>query len=156
MREENPTDLPQACFDMSSNVIEVMKHKNAYKWSKIKRLCFMCIKTSKGKKVTYSLICILHFHMVASWRFWCLLRLFCIKSFRKKNKEFKTALITSFTLLLTCFYSFNFRVKNGRWDTLPTSVSLHIQFDVTGINLSESCKKSNKVSAEKIERFIMV
>ena len=111
MREENPTDLPQACFDMSSNVIEVMKHKNAYKWSKIKRLCFMRIKTSKGKKVTYSFICILHFRMVASWRFWCLLRLFCIKSFRKKNKEFKTALITSFTLLLKWW-----KIKSGICD----------------------------------------
>ena len=51
-----------------------MKHKNAYKQRKTKNAVFLCaLKTSKGKKVTYSLICL----------FVLFVR---VKSFRKKNK----------------------------------------------------------------------
>ena len=55
------------------------------------------------------------------------------------------------------FYSFKFSVKNGRWDTItvPRSVFMHIIWWLDSINLSESCKKSNGVSAEKIQRFVM-
>ena len=57
---------------------------------------------------------------------------------------------------LKCFYSFYFSVKNGRWDTITEkciyAYNLH---NVTGIYLSESCKKSNGVSAEKIQIFAM-
>ena len=58
----------------------------------------MCIKNILGKKVTYSLICV--FVLLLGCVFVLLVLLVLAKSFRKKNKEFKTALITSFTLLL--------------------------------------------------------
>ena len=104
----------------------------------------MCLRTSKGKKVTYLLICFfalfmlfmlfvllcfLCFCLVASLYFLCFLCFlsflcflcFCVfvlfvffvtffllvcvwNLFLKKNKNFKTALITSFTLLLTLSY----------------------------------------------------
>ena len=55
-----------------------------------------------------------------------------------------------------CFYSFYFSVKNGRWDTITQKCiyAYNLQ-NVTGIYLSESCKKSNGVSAEKIQIFAM-
>ena len=57
---------------------------------------------------------------------------------------------------LKCFYSFYFSVKNGRWDTITQKCiyAYNLQ-NVTGIYLSESCKKSNGVSAEKIQIFAM-
>ena len=61
----------------------------------------MLLKTSKGKKVTYSLICVLCFRAF-SWLRLSSFGAFCAKSFRKK--EFKTALITSFILLLNLSY----------------------------------------------------
>ena len=74
----------------------------------------MRLKTSKGKKVAYSLICafvLLCLCLVVSLCFLCflcfLVPLVRVKSFRKKNKEFKTALITSFTLLLVSLKYFN-------------------------------------------------
>ena len=42
---------------------------------------------------------------------------------------------------------------------LARSVSTHINYNLpnlTGNYLSESCKKSNGVKAEKIQRFVMV
>ena len=63
------------------------KHKNAYKQTKAKKAAFfMCLKTSKGEKVIY----------IFKNLFLCLQNLFV-----KKLKEFKTALVTSFTLLLS-------------------------------------------------------
>ena len=62
----------------------------------------MCLKTSKGKKVTYSLICVSVLfpgRLCAFWCFWCVQNIFV-----KKHKEFKTALLTSFTLLLKLSY----------------------------------------------------
>ena len=55
-----------------------------------------------------SLICVLYFCLVAFLYFWWFFVLFCaflcflvrVKSFCKKKKEFKSALITSFILLL--------------------------------------------------------
>ena len=43
---------------------------------------------------------------------------------------------------LKCFYSFYFSVKNGRWDTITQKCiyACNLQ-NVTGIYLSESCKK---------------
>ena len=61
----------------------------------------MRLKTSKGKKVTYSLICVLCF-CAFSWLRLCSFGAFCAKSFRKK--EFKTVLTTSFILLLNLSY----------------------------------------------------
>ena len=60
----------------------------------------MRIKTHKREKVIYLVICVLRFGLVAFlcfWCFWCEQRLFL------KKKEFKTALITSFTLLLKIY-----------------------------------------------------
>ena len=58
---------------------------------------------------------------------------------------------------LKCFYSFYFSVKNGRWDTITKKcIYAYNLLNVTDINLSESCKKSNGVSAEKIQRFVML
>ena len=56
---------------------------------------FMSIKTSKGKKVAYSLICVLCFL--------CFLCFLCNFSWKQKIKikTFQIALMTSFTLLLT-------------------------------------------------------
>ena len=56
-----------------------------------------------------------------------------------------------------CFYSFYFSVKNGRWDTItvPRSVSTHINCWLLLILIWKSYKKSNGVSAEKIQRFAM-
>ena len=58
---------------------------------------------------------------------------------------------------LKCFYSFYFSVKNGRWDTITENcIYAYNLLNVTGIYLSERCKKSNVVSEEKIQRFVMV
>ena len=58
---------------------------------------------------------------------------------------------------LKCFYSFYFSVKKGRWDTITEKcIYAYNLLNVTDINLSESCKKSNGISAEKIQRFVMV
>ena len=92
------------------------KHKMLTREQKEKRQRFMHIKTSKGEKVTYSLICVsmlfvllpgcvfVLFVLLVHFVHFVLFMLFVlferVKSFRKKkNKEFKTALITSFTLL---------------------------------------------------------
>ena len=58
---------------------------------------------------------------------------------------------------LKCFYSFYFSVKDGRWDTITQKCiyAYNLQ-NVTCIYLSESCKKSNGLSAEKIQIFAMV
>ena len=72
----------------------------------------MRIKTPKGEKVTDLLICVLCFCLVAFlcfwcfwcfqcfWYFWCF---WCVQSLFLKKKEFKTALITAFTLLLKIY-----------------------------------------------------
>ena len=59
----------------------------------------MLIKTSKGKKVNYSLICV--FVLLVLFVLFVLL----VHAKYKKNKEFKTALITSFMLLLNSSYN---------------------------------------------------
>ena len=57
---------------------------------------------------------------------------------------------------LKYFFSFYFSVKNGRWDTITQKcICVHNLQNVTGIYLSESCRKSNGVSAEKIQIFAM-
>ena len=46
-------------------IINLIKHKNAYKQTKTKKVAFLCAwKTSKGKKATYSLISVLCFYLV--------------------------------------------------------------------------------------------
>ena len=58
---------------------------------------------------------------------------------------------------LKCFYSLYFSVKYERWDTITEKCIYEYNLlNVIGINLSESCKKSNGVSAEKIQLFVMV
>ena len=58
---------------------------------------------------------------------------------------------------LKCFYSFYYSAKNGGWDTITGKyIYAYNLLNVTDINLSESCKKSNGVSADKIQRFVMV
>ena len=58
---------------------------------------------------------------------------------------------------LECFYSFYFSVKNGGSDTITEKcIYAYNLMNVTCIYLSESCKKSNDVSAEKIQRFASV
>ena len=55
------------------------------------------------------------------------------------------------------FYSFYFSVKNGRWDTITEkSIYAYNLLNITDINLSEGSKKSYGISAEKIQRFVMV
>ena len=62
----------------------------------------MRIKTSKRKKVTYSLICVFALLLGCVFVLLVLLALLMrAKSFRKKEIEFKTALMTSFTSLLS-------------------------------------------------------
>ena len=57
---------------------------------------------------------------------------------------------------LKCLYSFYFSVKNGRWDTITQKcICAYNLQNATGIYLSESCRKSNGVSAEKIQIFAM-
>ena len=57
---------------------------------------------------------------------------------------------------LKCFYSFYFSVKNGRWDTITQKcICAYNLQNATGIYLSESCRKSNGVSVEKIQIFPM-
>ena len=58
---------------------------------------------------------------------------------------------------LKCFYSLYFSVKYGRWDTITDKyIYAYNLLNVTGISLSESCKKSNGASADKIKKFVMV
>ena len=53
---------------------------------------------------------------------------------------------------LKCFYSFYFPVKDGMWDTINQKcIYAYNLLNFTGIYLSESCKKSNGASAEKIQ-----
>ena len=55
---------------------------------------------------------------------------------------------------LKCFYSFYFSVKNGKWDTITQKcIYAYNLLNVTGIYQSESCKKSNGVSAENIQNI---
>ena len=57
---------------------------------------------------------------------------------------------------LEYFYSY-FSVKNGRWDTITQKcIYAYNLLNVSGIYPRESCKKSNCVSAEKIQIFAMV
>ena len=58
----------------------------------------------------------------------------CVKSFRKKNKEFKTAPMTSFTLLLNINY-----VK--RWGTVITIILLFF--------MEKKCVKSKEMTPKK-------
>ena len=84
-------------------IINLIKHKTAYKQTKTKKARKK--KISNGKTVTYS-----HIWVFALFVLFDLFVLFVpfvlfvffvrAKSFRKKNKKFKTALITSFMLLL--------------------------------------------------------
>ena len=73
----------------------------------------MLLKTSKGEIVTCSFICVLYFCLGvfmlfgAFGAFWCVWNLLV-----KKNKEFKTALVTSFTLLLIILS----KVVAGNWN----------------------------------------
>ena len=54
------------------------KHKNAYKQTKTKKAAFfMRLKTSKGEKVAYSLICVFVFFVL----------FVLVKSFRKKTER---------------------------------------------------------------------
>ena len=78
------------------NILSEQKVQNAYKRTKTnkKGSVFMCLKTSKGKKVVSSLI----------WVFVLFVIFVLEKSFRKKIKMFKIALMTSFTLLLLLFF----------------------------------------------------
>ena len=65
----------------------------------------MLLKISKGKIITYSLICILCFFpecLCAFQCFWCFQCFLCMQNLFVK-KKFKTALITSFILLLILF-----------------------------------------------------
>ena len=83
------------------------KHKNAqnvYKRTKIKNVHK---KRLRGKKSLICLFMFLCFCLSVSVFFAHFLLFGRVKSFRKKikiNKEFKNALITSFTLLLSCNY----------------------------------------------------
>ena len=87
-------------------------------------------KTSKGKIVTYQVICVLYFCLVASlcllvflmllvffvlWCFWCMQNLFI-----KKKIKFKTVLIASFILLLTvnCFW-FDRKLSINKFSVVP-------------------------------------
>ena len=66
----------------------------------------MRIKTPKREKVIYLVICVLRFCVVAFlcfWCFWCFQCFWCEQRLFLKSKEFKTALITSFTLLLKIY-----------------------------------------------------
>ena len=58
----------------------------------------MCIKTSKKKKVTYSLICVLCFCLVVFLCFQCFQ---CVQNLFVKNKEFKRSQGTSFYVIQT-------------------------------------------------------
>ena len=58
----------------------------------------MRIKNIQGEKLIYSLICV--FAFLLDCVFVPLVLLVQAKSFRNKKKKFKTALTTSFTLLL--------------------------------------------------------
>ena len=50
-----------------------------------------------------------------------------------------------------------FFCQDGSWDYITKKcIYAYNLLNVAGINLSESCKKSNGVSAEKIQRFVMV
>ena len=117
-------------FFLRKDFTRTKQHKNAHKRTKIKKAeCLCAYKTSKGKKVFYSLICVfvlfmlLCFCLVESLCFLCfflacvfvlfvlfVLLIGCVfvllqvKYFRKKMKRFKTALITLFTLLLDLSY----------------------------------------------------
>ena len=52
---------------------------------------------------------------------------------------------------LKCFCSFYFSVENGRWSTITQKCFYAYKLlNITGIYLSESCKKSNGVVTEKI------
>ena len=123
------TSFGNSSVNSSSNVNEVIRavlnffflrkfhtHKktqNANKQTKIKKgSVFMRLKTSKGKKVTYSRICFFVLFMLFVLLLGCIFVPFVlfvrVKSFCKK-KRFETALMTSFTLLLySCYYEHNF------------------------------------------------
>ena len=87
----------------------------------------MLLKTSKGKIVTCSLISVLCFCLGVFMPFGALVLLVRGKSFCKKkknnNKEFKTALITSFTLLLKLSY-YKYKFFNHNPFQLSQSVSI--------------------------------
>ena len=58
---------------------------------------------------------------------------------------------------LKCFYLFYFSVKNERRDAITQKcIYAYTLQNLAGIYLSESCKKSNGVIAEKIQIFAMV
>ena len=94
-------------FFLFSFLREHKKHANGYKRTKIKKAVFYALKKHlRGKKSLihlFAFLCFLCFCLVAFLCFLCLFLLFVLfvsaKSFRKK-KEFKIALMTSFTLLL--------------------------------------------------------
>ena len=81
---------------------------------KQKRQRFKCAyKTSKGRKVACSLICVFMLFM-------CFLCFLCVWNLfvKKKKKRFEIALMTSFTLLLKLFFSW---VSLNRRTTDPTN-----------------------------------
>ena len=76
------------------------KHKNANK----RTSDFFLLRCFLSAFLFLFACSVLYFCLVASLCFWCFWCFWCVRNlFVKKNKAFKTALITSFTLLLSSF-----------------------------------------------------